>query len=94
MDINIVQKSDFEKFKSELTAYLKQLIRENYSMSSTKEWLTEKEACKFLGLSKSTIQKYRKDGTLSFSQHGNKIYFKLEDIQIFLNLNYINNGIK
>ena len=43
---------------------------------------------KYLEVSKSTIQRYRKEGLLDFSQYQNKIYFKREDILSFLESNY------
>lgn len=94
MTINVIDLKDLESFKSEMLADIKQLIVEHRSNRIGQEWLTEKQACELLDVSKSTIQGYRLRGQLPYSQIGNKIKYKMEDIQYFLNLNYVNYGIK
>ena len=49
-----------------------------------KELLTIKDVCKLLNLSIRTLQRYRDEGKISFSQVGSKIYFTREDIQTLL----------
>jgi len=51
-------------------------------------WLDIQEACILLRLSKRTLQKYRVQGVLPFSQVNGKIYFKASDIQKHLEKNY------
>lgn len=42
------------------------------------------ETCKLLKISKRTLQNYRDDGLLSYTQIGSKIYFRAADIDEFL----------
>ena len=51
-------------------------------------WLDIPKVCAILKISKRTLQTYRDNGILSFSQHGTKIYFKTSDIQKYLEDNY------
>nr|WP_283242766.1 helix-turn-helix domain-containing protein [Marinifilum caeruleilacunae] len=52
-------------------------------------WLDNQEVCQTLLISKRTLQTYRDNGTLPFSQIGSKIYYKSSDIQAHLDKNYI-----
>lgn len=52
-------------------------------------WLDIMEACNFLKVSKRTLQNYRDDGTLPFSQVGGKIYFKQADLENHLKSHYV-----
>lgn len=56
------------------------------------EWLDINETCKILKISKRTLQSYRDNNMLSYSQIIGKIYFKVSDIEQFLNDNYIKNN--
>ena len=45
---------------------------------------TVDETCDLLHVSKRTLQKYRDEGMISFSQVADKIFFQQEDVQNFL----------
>ena len=51
-------------------------------------WLDIQEACFLLRISKRTLQSYRDNGMLPFSQINGKIYFKAKDIENHLEKNY------
>jgi hypothetical protein len=40
-------------------------------------------------ISKRTAQTWRDEGKISFSQVGNKIYYKLSDVEVLLNQHYV-----
>ena len=46
------------------------------------------EFLKVMNISKRTAQQWRDTGYIGFSQLGNKIYYRLKDIQELLNANY------
>lgn len=52
-------------------------------------WLDIQETCMLLKLSKRTLQAYRDNGILSFSQIGGKIYFKVSDLEEHLKNHYV-----
>ena len=52
-------------------------------------WLDIQEACQLLKISKRTLQAYRDNGILSFSQFSGKIYFRASDIESHLNRHYV-----
>lgn len=54
-----------------------------------KIWLTGDEVIHLLGISKRTLQNYRDQRKLPFSQVGRKIYYKASDIEEYLSNHYI-----
>ena len=57
---------------------------------SRKEWLTNREAQDYLGLSKATLARYRADGTLPYSKpFGQHVYYRLADVEALLERNVV-----
>lgn len=54
----------------------------------TDKWLDIQETCLLLKVSKRTLQSYRDNGILPFSQIGSKIYYKATDIEKHLEAHY------
>ena len=52
-------------------------------------WLDIQETCQLLKISKRTLQSYKDNGILSFSQIARKIYFRAADIEEHLKKHYI-----
>ena len=50
--------------------------------------LTNEQFIQFLKISKRTSQFLRDNGKISFSQIGNKIYYKMSDVQKLLDTHY------
>ncbi|KAA6333051.1 hypothetical protein EZS27_018500 [termite gut metagenome] len=46
-----------------------------------KKWLDNQEVCMILNISKRTLQTYRNNGILPYSQINHKIYYKPEDVE-------------
>lgn len=59
------------------------------SGQTIKAWLTGDEICKLLRVSKRTLQTYRDNRVIPFSQIGRKIYYKYTDITNYLELHYV-----
>lgn len=52
------------------------------------KWLDNQDVCQLLHISKRTLQQYRTNKVLSFSQVGSKIYYKASDINEYLRKHY------
>ena len=50
-----------------------------------KKWLDNQEVCLMLNISKRTLQTYRDNGTLPYSQINHKMYYNSEDVERVLN---------
>jgi hypothetical protein len=57
--------------------------------SSGDTWLDVEETMRLLKVSKSTLQIYRDKGLISFSQVGNKIYFRRSDLDELRESHYV-----
>ena len=49
------------------------------------KWLDNQDVCQLLNISKRTLQTYRDNGTLPYSQIGHKMYYKPEDVAQVMN---------
>ncbi|PAP74814.1 hypothetical protein B1759_16695 [Rubrivirga sp. SAORIC476] len=49
-----------------------------------KNWLTNREAQDYLGLSKATLARYRADGTLPYSKVGASVFYRLSEVEALL----------
>lgn len=47
-------------------------------------FLTNREAQKALGVSKATLARWRKDGTLPYSKVGQSVYYAVDDVNALL----------
>jgi excisionase family DNA binding protein len=50
-------------------------------------WLDSEQLCAYLNISNRTLQNYRDNGVIAFSQFGAKIWYKYKDVQAFLESN-------
>ena len=86
MEVYILSKAQF----SELTTRLDTLqnLLSTQPDTSKKSIMDNDEFLKFMSVSKRTAQSWRDEGKISFSQVGNKIYYKMSDVDKLLAENY------
>jgi len=53
------------------------------------DWLDNQEICQLLHISKRTLENYRCRGMLPFSKVGGKVYYRMNDINDFLNAHIV-----
>lgn len=68
---------------SERLQTIEELIK-TISKKDSDNWITNDGFCKQLSISHKTAQTYRDKGLITFSQIGNKIFYKDSDINAFL----------
>jgi len=82
MEVVTIEKRTFsyvcERF-IEFTKRIESLC--NTHIQKVENWLDSQEVCLLLGFSKRTLQYYRSNGRLAYSQIGSKIYYKSSDIE-------------
>ena len=90
MEVITIQSQAFQEILNKLDSITKALhLKEGKSNGKLSEkWLTLGQTCEALNISRRTLQAYRDDGVLSFSQHAGKIYFKASDIEAHLEKHY------
>ena len=81
MDIVAIESKTFEQMKGrfeDFTRQIKNLCGEN---PDKEKWLGNDDDCSLLQISPRTLQSYRDNGTLPYSQIGRKCYYKVSDIE-------------
>ena len=48
---------------------------------SLHHWLDNQDVCQILNISKRTLQTYRDNGTLAYTQVNHKVFYKPEDVE-------------
>lgn len=86
MEVVTFQSSVYQELVGKLDAINQRL---NAKEKEPKEkWLDNQELMQLMKISKRTAQHYRDSGLISFSQVGNKIYYKLSDVEDLLKNHY------
>jgi hypothetical protein len=82
----VLTEEQLQDLKKEIILEVRDIMTETFSNFRKPhfDWVSEEEARVMLGVSKSTIQNYRKKGSLNFSQERGKIYIHKGDINQFL----------
>lgn len=57
----------------------------NTGDKSLQKWLDNQDVCQLLGISKRTLQTYRDNGTLPYTQINHKIYYRPQDVEQAIN---------
>ena len=77
---------DPETYKNEIVAeVVNQLSNGKSSPEPNSKLITRKEAAKYLKIGLSTLWKFTKEGKLKAYYMGNKVYYKLDEIEGALN---------
>jgi hypothetical protein len=50
-----------------------------------KKWFDNQEVCQILNISKRSLQTYRDNGTLPYTQINHKMFYKPEDVEQVIN---------
>jgi hypothetical protein len=86
MEVYILSKAQFSEITTRLDTL--QNLLNTQPDTSKKTIMDNEEFLKFMSVSKRTAQSWRDEGKISFSQVGNKIYYKMADVDKLLAENY------
>ncbi|MDR0606152.1 MAG: helix-turn-helix domain-containing protein [Bacteroidales bacterium] len=82
MEIINIEARTFEAMVTRFELFVKQMdalcVRKDKRLQ---KWLDNQDVCQMLNISKRTLQTYRDNGTLPYSQINHKMYYKPEDVQ-------------
>lgn len=79
-----------QEIKKEIIPELKAELSKEFQPKEPTSYLTRQEVCEMLHIDLSTLHRWRKDGILIAYGLGNRIYFKRNEIEEFLNRNKLN----
>jgi hypothetical protein len=86
MEAIILTKDQFTDLMTKLDTIQNQISLKSEGKKET--FLDNQEFLLLLKISKRTAQTWRDEGKISFSQVGNKIYYKLSDVEKLMQENY------
>ncbi|KAA6316870.1 hypothetical protein EZS27_032885 [termite gut metagenome] len=84
MEITAIEKKTFEQMKQHFEDFAKQVKALCEENQDKEKWLTGNDVCELLQISSRSLQSYRDNGTLPYSQIGHKCYYKSSDIEQFI----------
>ncbi|KAA6345142.1 hypothetical protein EZS27_007256 [termite gut metagenome] len=90
MEIIAIEKKTFEQMKQRFENFTKQVKALCGENQDKEKWLTGNDVCELLQISSRSLQSYRDNGTLPYSQIGHKYYYKASDIEQFTGQSQIN----
>jgi len=90
MDVITIESGAFMQIMNKLKSLEEKFIElKDKAENPLKErWLDNQEIIMLLKISKRTLQMYRDENLIPFSQIGYKIYYKASDVEKFLKNNY------
>ncbi len=89
MEKIVLTVAEYNELKQELGEIKSQLKSLNKKDPLSEKWMDNQDVCLILKVSTRTLQNYRDNGILPFSQISNKIYYKASDIEKHLENNYV-----
>ncbi|MFA5045599.1 MAG: helix-turn-helix domain-containing protein [Paludibacter sp.] len=82
MEIVNIEARTFEAMMNRFDTLARKMdLLYNGQDKSLKKWLDNQDVCLILNISKRTLQTYRNNGTLPYSQVNHKMYYKPDDIE-------------
>jgi excisionase family DNA binding protein len=88
MQVITIESEAFKKLTDSIEEIKTKLSENQKNTPLSETWLDNQEVCKLLYISPRTLQSYRDNGKIPFSQQGSKIYYKASDIDEFLENSY------
>lgn len=89
---NAIQITFSDELLDEFTKAIKEAVKEElpkYQNSFQKDWLSTEEVMEMLNVSRRTIQNYRDEGKIPYTQSGRKILYPRDGVEDFLRRNMI-----
>jgi hypothetical protein len=91
MEITAIEKKTFEQMQQAFENFTHQVKELCGKDRNNEQWLNNSEVCGLLQISLRTLQSYRDNGILPYSQIGHKSYYRVLDIEQFINKQQIKN---
>lgn len=89
MDITAIESRTFEQMKGRFEDFSRQVNNLCGDSQDKEKWLGNDVVCSLLQVSKRTLQSYRDNSILPYSQIGRKYYYRVSDIENLINQSQI-----
>ena len=86
MEVKNMEAQSFEAMMSRFEAFTRkvEILCESRD-KNLHRWLDNQDVCQILNISKRTLQTYRDNGTLAYTQINHKVFYKPEDVEKVIN---------
>ena len=81
MEIVVIESKTFEQIRQRFEDFTKQVKNLCRDGQDKEKWLGNEDVCRLLKISMRTLQSYRDNGILPYSQIGRKCYYRVSDIE-------------
>ncbi len=90
MEVITIESEAFNEIMNKLKELDEKFVSLKFDAENplTEKWLDNQEVMLLLKISKRTLQTYRDENILAYSQVGNKMYYNTKDVEKFLRSNY------
>ncbi len=88
MEVISIERSTYEELLTNFNSFVTKM-KEMASRGNDKglgNWLDNQDVCQMLNISPRTLQTFRDNGTLAYSQINRKVYYKPEDVERILHI--------
>ena len=88
MEVVSIERSTYEELLTSFNSFVTKM-KEMASRGNDKRldnWLDNQDVCQMLNISPRTLQTFRDNGTLAYSQINRKVYNKPEDVECILHV--------
>ena len=86
MNLDVVTREELDQMAKSIITAIKEILQDSGKSNNTKLY-TNTEACQYLNICSKTLQNYRDNGLIEFTQIGRKIFYLQSDLNNFI-LNY------
>ena len=86
MEVISIERSTYEELLTSFNNFvtkMKGMASRSYDKGLS-DWLDNQDVCQMLNISPRTLQTFRDNGTLAYSQINRKVYYKPEDVESIL----------
>jgi hypothetical protein len=86
MEIKMIEGKVYDRLRQ----CLKELLEKTQKLQAKpvdEEWYANRDVCRLLGISQRTLQNYRDKGLIPYSQIGHKCYYRIKDVEDFMEKN-------
>ena len=88
MEVITIESEAFHQIQKQLAEIIACIEKQSRLNPLPEIWLNNNDVARLLKISKRTLQTYRDEGEISFSQIGAKIYYRASDVNNFLEKHY------
>ena len=88
MEVISIERSTYEELLTSFNSFVTQMraMADRGTDKRLGDWLDNQDVCQMMNISPRTLQTFRDNGTLAYSQINRKVYYKPENVESILHV--------